>query len=161
MRVVFDTGAADERLLATARAAGLDVSFVSVSAREAADSSFAAIVNSEGSIPEAGIYGESQFDSAIFASDADSACVEQVLKIISSGAFPLPGARDELPEGQRHQLRDALIFCGCVRDGFELFVTTDKKGFINSGRRERLESDYKTRIMTPEEFLRRFGALDF
>ena len=38
------------------------------------------------------------------------------------------------------------------RAGNQIFVTSDKKGFVNHGRRERLETLLGTQILTPEGF---------
>ncbi|MEO7862990.1 MAG: hypothetical protein ABIU05_21635 [Nitrospirales bacterium] len=40
-----------------------------------------------------------------------------------------------------------------VRDGRDVFVTNDKKAFINNGGRDALQSFLKTRILAKEEFL--------
>lgn len=40
-----------------------------------------------------------------------------------------------------------------ARERREIFVTDDKRGFIEHGRREQLESILKTRILTRDEFL--------
>jgi predicted nucleic acid-binding protein len=53
----------------------------------------------------------------------------------------------------QRQLRDAMILEAHVRNGRDVFITDDKKAFINNGRRDALRSFLKTRILTKEEFL--------
>jgi hypothetical protein len=75
-----------------------------------------------------------------------------ILAIISDGSYPPSGKRDNLTRGQHHQLRDAMILEAHVREGRDIFVTTDTTGFIKHGRREKLEALCSTQIMTVEEF---------
>jgi len=56
-------------------------------------------------------------------------------------------------DGERRQVRDAMALSDHVREGRDVFITTDAKAFINHGRREKLEALCSTRIMTPEEFI--------
>ena len=49
------------------------------------------------------------------------------------------------------QLSDARILEAHVRDGRDVFVTDDEKDFIHDGRRERLEAELRTRILTRVE----------
>jgi len=51
-----------------------------------------------------------------------------------------------------------MIFCDHVRNGGEIFVTKDTKGFIKGDRRITLENVFYTRIMTRDEFLTEFGT---
>jgi hypothetical protein len=89
----------------------------------------------------------------VFAGESEEDCFETVLRIISNGSFPKPNAREDLTQGERTQLRDAMIFCTHVREGRDIFVTLDTKAFLRDGRKERLESLYKTRIMTRQQFV--------
>jgi hypothetical protein len=88
----------------------------------------------------------------------EASCLEAVLRIISSGAFPPTDRRADLTRGQRNQLRDAMIFCTHVRDGRELFVSDDRKAFIDGGRRELLQTRFATRIVTSDEFVAEFDC---
>jgi hypothetical protein len=104
-------------------------------------------------IIETGVYGESTWGNAVWAGGDDAVCLETVLEVISHEAFPRPGARAHLSNGQRRQLRDAMIFCAHVRDRRRVFVTNDAKGFINDGRRDELQRRFNTTIMTSGEFI--------
>ena len=50
-----------------------------------------------------------------------------------------------------------MIFCDHLRNGGEIFVTNDTKGFIKGDRRITLKTVLYTRIMTRDEFLIEFG----
>jgi hypothetical protein len=76
---------------------------------------------------------------------------EIALRVISAGSFPPPGSRGTLTKGQRRQLRDAMIFEAHARAHRHVLVTADVKGFVNEGRREKLEALARTRIVTPEQ----------
>jgi hypothetical protein len=129
------------------------------------------------SVLETGIWGESEWGSAMWAAAAPEPLVldesplgvgalggnagrvdlfEEALVIISNGSFPAPGDRNALTEGQTHQLRDAMVFAAHVRDHRNVLITGDKKGFVKQGRRERLESLGSTLIRTREEFIAEF-----
>jgi hypothetical protein len=75
---------------------------------------------------------------------------EAILDIIGDGTFPSDGR--DLNESERHQLRDAMIFEAHCREGRDIFVTDDEKGFISHGRRKKLEALGNTRIMRTDEF---------
>jgi len=108
-------------------------------------------------LPETAVWGESVWGGALWGGASDGDCLERALVIIGDGSFPQPKRRDTLTEGQRRQLRDAMIFCAHVRAQRQIFLTDDSKGFVRSGRRERLEQGFATRIMTRTEFLSEFG----
>ncbi|MEZ4495137.1 MAG: hypothetical protein R3C29_17710, partial [Dehalococcoidia bacterium] len=124
IRVTLDTGVLPAGDLLTA-AAARDVSFaaVSVTHRETRGTSFAVHLTPLGSVPEAGVFDESEFGSAVFGDDNPStATLEDLLKVIGSGSFPAPGGRDHLTDRQRHQLRDAMILEAHAREGRDIFV---------------------------------------
>ena len=77
---------------------------------------------------------------------------EVILAVISSGSFPPAGGRDALTEPQRRQLRDAMILEAHARDGRDVFVTRDSRGFINHGKRGALQALCSTEIVHPDEF---------
>ncbi len=77
---------------------------------------------------------------------------EDVLAIIAGGSLPRRSKRNRLTPGQARQLRDAMIFVSHVGEGHDIFVTNDLKGFINCGRREKLQSRFNTTIMTGGQF---------
>ncbi len=71
-------------------------------------------------------------------------------RVLSSGSFPRSPAN--LSHGQRRQFRDALILEAHIREGRNIFVTNDERGFIRDGRREKLEALFPVRILTRAEF---------
>lgn len=104
-------------------------------------------------IPESMVLDETPLGSGVLASDEGADMFEQVLAIISNGSFPRPGTRDALTAPQRRQLRDAMTFEAHCRHGRHVFISEDKKAFINHGRREALESIGRTKILTVDEFM--------
>jgi hypothetical protein len=77
---------------------------------------------------------------------------ERLLRIVSNGSFPARERRSTLSPGERRQLRDAMILSTHIREGRDIFVTNDAKGFIQGGRRELLETEFGIRVMTTLEF---------
>lgn len=106
-----------------------------------------------GPIPELMVLDETPLGSGVLASDAGVDTLERVLSIVSNGSFPNRGARDNLTDPQRRQLRDAMTFEAHLRQGRHVFVSDDKKAFISHGRRESLEALGRTRIFTSAEFI--------
>lgn len=45
-----------------------------------------------------------------------------------------------------------MVLAAHLREGRDIFVTDDAKGFIKNGRREALEREFSTRVMTQAEF---------
>jgi hypothetical protein len=76
--------------------------------------------------------------------------LESILAIISKGSFPKN--REMLSAGERRQLCDAMIFEAHVRNCRDIFVTCDERAFVRDGRRQVLEEQFKTRILTRAEF---------
>lgn len=101
-------------------------------------------------VPESFVLDESRLDGAVLA--GDTSWLEQILEVVSSRSFPKRGERGDLSSGERHHLRDAMILEAHAREGRDVFVTKDERGFIRDGRRERLEGLLQTRIYTPGEF---------
>ena len=95
-------------------------------------------------------WDESRWDSAVWASD-DSP-LEEVLSTISNGSFPAPSQRSHLTRGERKQLRDAMILEAHLRENRDIFVTDDRRAFINRELAQRLEARFATRIMTSVQF---------
>ncbi len=157
-------------------ATGLDFEFsvVTVTEREVAGTSLEVSLKELKSINETAVWGESMWGQAVWGpavaetfildesrlgegrlgDEQQEDLFELSLKIISNGAFPKPGKRDELTTKQRKQLRDAMILTAHLREGRGILVTNDSKAFINHGRREELEKRFKTKIMTKSEFLK-------
>lgn len=155
IRVTLDTGVLDGRFnelqeAANALSQKVDFATVTVADRERGED------ESRPDLPlilETAVLDESRWGSAVLASEASAALFEQIRQIISGGSYRAPEVGDPLHEGVRHQVRDAMVLEAHVREGRDVFVTTDAKGFINHGRREELESLCGTLIMTPDEFI--------
>lgn len=148
-QATLDTGALVkiDEILKVAKSQGIDLITPTVSIRENKDRK---ILPSVGIEAEQAVYGESRYGEGVSASNSDH--LEQILAIISNGSFPKDRAK--LSEGYRHMLRDAMIFEVHVRSGADVFVTTDSKGFIKHGKREKLESLFETKILLVDEFLK-------
>jgi hypothetical protein len=152
-RITIDTNLlpADD-LVELAKVRGYEVDIVSVTERESGSSDSRLNVPELGRVLELGIVGESRVGSCVVGSGNDN--LEIILQTISNRSFQKSGSRGQLSDGQRRQLRDAMILEAHAREGRDIFVTNDRKGFIDDGRREKLQSLLKTRILTHEEFLR-------
>ncbi len=154
LRATLDTNIAPlEGLETRAAAVGIVTAIVSVTDRELGSHSHRANLPPVERLTETAVWDESPWDGSAFAGEPDADCFETVLGIISNGSFPSPSAREKLTQGERTQLRDAMIFCTHVREGREIFVTLDTKAFIRDGRKERLESLYETQIITRQQFV--------
>ncbi len=81
---------------------------------------------------------------------------ERILDVMSSRSFPRPGHGSTLTEGERNQMRNAMIFCTRVREGRDIFVTDDVTfGSEGSAQRQQLSAlAPQTKIMTLPEFER-------
>jgi len=147
-----------ERVIVRVPASQFDFAVVSVSEREIAASSFQVAVVPLKKVAETELLDESVLDQGVLGSAQDVDCFEASLAIISNNSFPKPHDRNRLTPGQRRQLRDAMIFCAHVRARRDIFVTKDRRAFVEDGRRETLERRFKTKIMTDEEFLAAFES---
>lgn len=45
-----------------------------------------------------------------------------------------------------------MILCAHVRSGRDVLVSNDRKAFIKDGRRDSIESEFGTKVMTVAEF---------
>lgn len=147
-----------DTLLAAVPNANFEFAVVSVTDRELGVSTDLAASASVSRVPETGVWGESVFGSAVWGEPSESECLERALVIIGDGSFPQSNRRGALTEGQRRQLRDAMIFCAHIRAKSQIFVTNDTRGFVRGGRRQQLEESFGTRIMTRDEFISEFAA---
>ncbi len=145
---VFPAGA----LVARAEHLGIAVATISVSHRESEGSSVEEEVQALVTVLETVVWGESKWGQAVWASPTDTERYERVLGLLSNHSFPKPGQRDQLSDGQRRQLRDAMILCAHLRSNRDALVSNDRRAFIDHGRREAIEAEFKTRVMTVEEF---------
>ena len=105
-------------------------------------------------VKETALVGETRVDEGVVGGDDSQSRFETVLSIISSGSFPAAGRRELLTEGQRRQLRDAMIFEAHARDGRDVFISNDCTAFVgpDGGKRLKLETLFGTRIFTVDEF---------
>jgi len=161
MKVTLDTGVlpADD-LIEAAEPFGCEFVVVSVTAREVADTPYEVRLNDCGEILETAVWGESYWGKSEFGTDQSPDVLDKILRIISNGAFPV--SRENLSDGQRHQLRDAMILEAHIRAHRNIFVTDDTKAFVRGGRREELAAKFRVRILVREEFLAecRAGTLE-
>ena len=152
--VTLDTNTVDdEKVIDAAHTAGYIVTHTSVTDRELSGSDVVATTPIPAQIVESFVFGESCFGSGALAPDSDEVISEKLLKIISNGSFPAIGRRENLTKPQRRQLRDAMILSAHIREGRDIFVTNDVKGFIADGRRELIEREFETRVMTSRQFI--------
>ena len=89
----------------------------------------------------------------VLGGDHDVDVFEASLVVIGNGSFPRGGEREELTDGQRRQLRDAMIFTAHVRERRHLLVSNDQKAYVDHGKRQRLESLGATKIRTAAELI--------
>ncbi|HVP28054.1 MAG TPA: hypothetical protein VMW35_02705 [Myxococcota bacterium] len=149
--VTLDTNLYNHRsLVERAVARSLSVAFTSVSDRELANAYQP--VPAPRDVLETGVFGESEWGRAVWASDSDGEVLEQVLRVVSSGSVPRNCEPGELPAGLRNHLRDAIALCAHFRERRDIFVSDDTKAFVSHGRREILEALLGTRIMSTAEF---------
>jgi hypothetical protein len=157
LKITLDTNTLPlERAMVAATRIGADVVVTTVTAREVHGTKLEPELSTLKLLPETWVLGESPLGTAVLGSDEDAACYEQALRIVSNGAFPRPGARGALSDGQRRQLRDAMIFCAHVREKRDILVSDDTTAFgeESSAQRQRIEALGKTRVMTLPEFER-------
>lgn len=138
--------------------ADFDVVRTTVTDRELECSSVLMALPEHKPLHEPFVLGESCLGFGILASEAVAEGFERLLHVISSGSFPPKDRRSNLSAGERRQLRDAMILSAHIRDGRQIFVTNDVKGFIQGGRRELIKREFGTDIMTSEEFLKQCQA---
>ena len=150
--ITFDTNVFPAGVLvARAERLGIIVASISVSQRESEGSSLEEEVRALETVLETVVWGESKWGQAVWSSRTDAERFEHVLGLLSNQSFPKPGQRDQLSDGQRRQLRDAMILCAHLRGNRDALVSNDRRAFIDHGRREAIEAEFKTRVMTVEE----------
>jgi hypothetical protein len=96
---------------------------------------------------------ESRLGMAVLGGDESPSRFEAILAIIGDGSFPRRGEREELTDGQRRQLRDAMILEAHTRNGRDVLVSNDVKAFGRE-KRSKLEAVCHTKIRTVDEFCR-------
>jgi hypothetical protein len=158
MRITLDTGVLPaDALLAAVKGRNFDFAVVSVTVAETQSTSFVATLKPLGEVDQNVAFGAGVYGAHTYGGTPDKECLRKALEVISNGAFADPEPSDKLTDGERSQQHDAIILCTHVRDQRDVLVTTDQKAFIKGERRERLESLFHTRIMTPDEFIATFG----
>ncbi len=151
MTVTLDTNVLPVNdLLESERSRDFDFAAVSVTERETEGSTLQVQLVRLTQVPETFFLGESILGKADLGSDDSASILESILAIISNGSFPKN--REMLSAGERRQLRDAMIFEAHVRNCRDIFVTCDERAFVRDGRRQVLEEQFKTRILTRTEF---------
>jgi len=147
-----------DALVAAVPSTDFEFAVVSVTDREVGTSTDLAASSSVSRVLETGVWGESVWGGALWGGPSESECLEKVLAMIGDGSFPQFNRREILTDGQRRQLRDAMIFCAHIQAKRQIFVTDDTRGFIRGGRRQQLEQSFATRIVTHDEFISEFAA---
>jgi hypothetical protein len=135
---------------------GFEVAVVTVTEREVDNTWVEVQIHHLDKVSETAVWDESRWDgNAVWGSPASEKNLRRILDIITHGSWPENLA--DRTEGHHRQLRDAMILEAHVREGRDIFVTNDKKGFVRAGRRAQLESTFGARIMTEDEFVRVYG----
>lgn len=151
MRVTLDTSVFPaEQAVTDGAKQGVRFCRVSVTDREVEGSSFEVHLKPLEEVPESFVLDESLIGKGVLAGAERAADLDEILEVISNGSFPRD--RSNLTNGQRRQLRDAMILEAHCRSGGEVFVTEDRKAFIRGGRRQMLQELLGTRICTLDEF---------
>ena len=147
-----------DALAAAVPSADFEFAVVSVTDRELEASTDLAAASSVSRVPETGVWGESVWGGVVWGEPSERECLERALVIVGDGSFPQSNRSGTLTNGQRRQLRDAMIFCAHIRAKRQIFVTDDTRGVVRGGRRQNVEQSFDTRIMTRDEFISEFGA---
>jgi hypothetical protein len=133
---------------------GFEYTVVSVTNRELENTDFEEELKSVPKLKEVGVWGESKWGECVWGGDEISDKLDKTIDIISNKS--MPKKRDNLTDGQKRILRDAMIFEAHIRNDGNIFITNDKKAFINDGRRKKLEKEFGTIILTKEEFIEKY-----
>ena len=88
---------------------------VSVPDREVYAAPALAVPSFVSRVLEALVWGESTWGGGLWIGSFESDCLERVLHFISDGSFPQRNHRHALTNGEKRQLRDAMILCAHVR----------------------------------------------
>lgn len=101
---------------------------------------------------EVAVWDESSWDNAIWGSENNF--LEKILCIISSSSFPPMEKRNYLKDGERKQLRDAMIFENAIRSECDVFVSNDSRAFIGKDdKRSLLENMFRIKVLSRSEYL--------
>ena len=109
-----------------------------------------------GDVVEAFVLGESELGKGRLGSSQSATTFETILAIISDGSFPKVNNRENLTEGEKHQLRDAMILEAHTRERRDILISDDVRAYISKddSKRKKLERLCDTKIMTLGEFIR-------
>jgi hypothetical protein len=143
----------EERLREACAGRPVEIVHTTVTDREHGTHKSGRFATKKGELMETAVWGESSWGQAVWAGKEDSAQFKKIINIITNGSFSSPGDGGSLSEGQRSQLRDAMILQAHARDGRDVSVSNDERAFIRHGRREKLEALCSTLIVTLEEFI--------
>ncbi len=126
IKVTLDTNIAnDNDLVREGQKAGLEVLHTSVTDRELMGSSINPASADSPPILETVVLNESLLGQAVLGGPNEQGIFESLLKIISNGSFPSGPNRSNLSDGQKRQLRDAMILSTHIRESRDIFVTND------------------------------------
>ncbi len=157
LKITLDTNTLPlERALDALGNRPADLAVTSVTAREVHGTRWAPELHSLDVVPEMWVMDETPLDMGALASQSDADLFEATIAIITNGAFPRQGSRENLTPQQTRQMRDAMIFCTHVREGRDIFVTNDVTAFGEEGsvQCQRFAALSSTRVMTLAEFER-------
>jgi hypothetical protein len=137
IKVTLDTNLLPATALIEAAAAwDCEFSVVTMTEREVQGTTFAAHLQPLGSVAETATLGEWRLDEAALGEPLSGQVVDEVLKVLSGGAFPR--VREKLTDGEHPQLRDALILEAHIRAQRDVLVSDDTRAFVRDGKRETL-----------------------
>jgi hypothetical protein len=151
-KVTLDTNVlpADD-LIHAAQPFDCEFAVVTVTAREVEGTRYEIHLTLCTTINETAVWGQSSWGKAMWGSDMSQDALDEILGIVSNGGFPR--SRANLSDGQLRQLRDAMILEAHLRERRHIFVTRDRKAFVEGGSRETLAARFGVRIMLAQEFL--------
>jgi hypothetical protein len=169
LTLTLDTNCIDHVYLrAAAAAANAELATFSVSRKEMGNSSFAAHLRDIAILPEQTVWADGFWADGFWVDRFWTSAIdvpyrlpsgiemrgdpfEAIIGVVSNGSFSPRGQRKYLTDGQRRQFRDAMILSLHAQYRRDVFVTADKRAFINNGRCALLETMLLTRIRTPTE----------
>jgi len=158
IRVTVDTSALPTTWLTGIDRGKFEFAVISVTSEETIGTSFVIHLAPLEEVQKHTSYGVGPYGVGPYGGTIDKDCIRRALQIITNGAFTDPDQVVGLSPGQLRQRRDAEIICVHVGKKRDILVTSDEKGFIRDERRDRFETEFKTLIMTPTEFVAEFRS---
>ena len=151
MKVTFDANMFPcDELINLCNKLGLEVYCATTTNREFNNTSFEKQLEDTNASSELCLVNMSSINASRVNSSESSERLNEILRIISDGAYPKSGQAKS--RGERKQLNDALTFEAHLNEKSDIFVTNDQKAFIKFGKREKLQEKFNTKIMTENEF---------